>query len=50
MIAALNAIVEEVAASLSCEVLRTVMQNICKQADVCLHYKGRHFEYTLEFF
>ena len=50
MIAALNAIVEEVAASLSCKVLRTVMQNIHKQADVCLHFEGRHFQYALECF
>ena len=37
MIAALKAIVKEVAASLSGAVLHAVMQNFQKWADVCLH-------------
>ena len=46
----LKAIVEEVAANLSGDVLRAVMANFRKRCEVCLEFDGGHFEYALERF
>ena len=46
----LKAIVEEVAANLSGEVLRAVMSNFRKRCEICLQMEGGHFEYALERF
>ena len=50
MIPQFKAIVEEVAANLSGEVLRAVMANFRKRCKVCLEFDGGHFDYALEQF
>ena len=46
----LRVIVEEVAATLSGEIIRSVMANFRKRCEVCIEMGGSYFEYALERF